>query len=84
MPSLWTESYPPFDVDDSEEPAIRARRIVESEAKRAAADCARMPEIRMDLVRAMRGRLAAGEYNISAGDLADAIIRSATNAHLCR
>lgn len=77
MPSLWTESQMYCDVEDSEEPAIRARRIVESEAKRAAAECARMPDIRVDLVREMRALIESGRYHVTAGELADAMIRSA-------
>lgn len=84
MPSIWTETQTPYDVEDSEEPAIRARRIVEGEARRAATECARMPEIRVELVREMRARIAAGEYHVSAGDLADAMIHSAANARRYR
>jgi anti-sigma28 factor (negative regulator of flagellin synthesis) len=84
MPPIWTDNNLPHDVEDSEEPAIRARRIMEGEAKRVAADCGRLPEMRMELVREMRARIASGEYRVSPGDLADAIIRTAQRSRLYR
>jgi anti-sigma28 factor (negative regulator of flagellin synthesis) len=81
---MWTDSNLPYDIEDSEEPAVRARQIAESEAKRVAAECARLPDMRMDLVLDIRARIASGAYKISAQDLADAIIHKAQYARLCR
>lgn len=84
MQSLWTESHMQYDAEDSEEPAIRARRIMEGEAQRAVAKCARLPEIRADVVRRMRSLVEEGDYHVSAGDLADAMIRSARRSRVFR
>jgi anti-sigma28 factor (negative regulator of flagellin synthesis) len=84
MSPTWTENDLPYDMEDSEAPAIRARRLAESEAQRVTAEIARLPEMRMDLVVEMRSRLATGQYRVSPQNIADAMIRHANAPRLCR
>jgi anti-sigma28 factor (negative regulator of flagellin synthesis) len=57
--------------------------IPESDAVRARAAYAQLPDIRLDKVMEIRRRMDAGLYNTSAEDLAEAILCSAANAFLC-
>jgi anti-sigma28 factor (negative regulator of flagellin synthesis) len=64
--------------------ATTAPAIPAEQALRARAAYAALPDIRLDKVREVRRRMAAGKFNPSAGDLADAILAFADNTRRCR
>jgi anti-sigma28 factor (negative regulator of flagellin synthesis) len=51
---------------------------------RARAAYAELPDLRLDKVLEIRRRMAAGTFDPSAEELADAILASASNSLLCR
>lgn len=65
-------------------PGAEQPTIPSEDALRARAAYAELPDLRLDKVLEIRHRMALGQFEPSAEELADAILASASNSRLCR